>query len=93
MPWIYTLQLTEFRVAGKIKHDWENNIPGNAKVEDGYGGVSVHGARCVIVSQRNNPEYEEMESFDYVQSITEHKEIPETAEQADLGLGFSVDRR
>lgn len=76
MPWVYTLQLTQYQDAGTIQNDWENNIPGNPSVQNDYGGVTVSGTRCVIVSTRNNPDFAEMENLSYVRRITEDKEIP-----------------
>ena len=94
MPWVYNLNLTEYRNAKEIKDDWENNIPGNANVVNDYGGVSVFGEKCVIVSERNNPEYEEMEELDYVRDINERKEI-QNREDSDfdlpIGLGFGFE--
>lgn len=89
MPWVYTLTLVGYRDAWEIKQDWEENIPGNANVIDEYGGVTVRSnGSCVIVSQRNSPEYEEMTDFEYVVSITEHKELPADPEPQELGLGI-----
>jgi len=99
MAWVYTLQLTRVKEPDTIHTDWENNIPGNAVVKNDHGGVCVtsriDGVRAVIVSQRNNPEYEEMETLDYVRSITESKEIPNRGDSEfdppiELGQGITL---
>lgn len=76
MPWVYTLTLVSNTDALTIQNDWENNISGNAKVNNSHGGVTVSGRRCVIVSERNNPDFAEMANLEYVSDIFESKEIP-----------------
>jgi hypothetical protein len=95
MPWVYTLTLSEYTDAVTIQTDWEENIPGNATVQNDVGGVTVSGRRAVIVSQRNNPKYKEMDNLSYVDSITEDKEIPKRSDSdfdppIDLGNGIQL---
>jgi hypothetical protein len=95
MPWVYTLRLTEFVEADTIGTDWEENIPGNGTVQNDHGGVTVVGRRAVIVSTRNNPDYAEMENLEYIESITESKEIPsrgtsDFAPPISLGHGIQL---
>lgn len=95
MPWVYTLSLTAYTDASTLQTDWEENISGNATVQNDVGGVTVSGRRAVIVSTRNNPDFAEMENLDYVASISEHKEIPPrgTADfdpPIQLGNGFEL---
>lgn len=96
MPWVYTLYLAEPVSASIVQNDWENNIPGNAKVQNDHGGVTITGSVGVIVSQRNNPDYQEMSTFSYVSSITEEKEIPSRGDsefEPPIELGHSIELR
>lgn len=97
MPWVYTLSLSEDRDAKTVQNDWENNIPGNASVVNDHGGVTVstriNGTVAVIVSQRNNPDFNEMANLRYVESISEHKEIPSRGQSAfepPIALGHGI---
>lgn len=76
MPWVYKLKLADYRDAETIQTDWNENIPGNASVLNDLGGVTVVDTRAVIVSERNNPEFEDMATLSYVQAISEQKQIP-----------------
>lgn len=76
MPWIYKLELTEYREADVVQDDWTATVPGDNPVNNANGGVQVLGSSAAIVSDRKNPEYGDMENLDYVRTITEDREIP-----------------
>lgn len=94
MPWVYKLDLVEFRDAATIQSEWEARTPGNGSVNNRLGGVTVSGRRAVIVSKRHNPEHENMADLAYVEAVSEHKEIPADPDKpVELGHGFAVDPR
>lgn len=95
MPWVYTLTLSVPVDAIRIQNDWHNNIPGTAQVLNEYGGVAIRGKDAIIVSQRNNPDYEAMGDLSYVASIGEYKEIPNSSDAEfevpiELAPGFEI---
>lgn len=92
MSWIYKLTLTEYRDAGTVQSDWQS-IAGEQIAHD-LGGVTVSGTRAVVVSTPREPNYADMGTFDYVTSVSEHKEIPgRESEDFDppISLGHGID--
>lgn len=83
MPWVYTLTLTEYKEATTVQSNWQS-IAGEQIARD-YGGVTVsgrpNGAVAIVVSTPREPNYADMETtYGYVESVTEHKEIPKRSD-------------
>jgi len=72
MPWIYALTLSEKRNAGTLRDDWEESHPEAAA---GFG-VTVGGFDAVIVTTARDPQFADFESRDFVESISEFRQIP-----------------
>lgn len=94
MPWVYKVDLKNAVRPEEVQQDWEKQTTGNAIIDNSHGGVSVLGTRCIIVSQRNNPDFKQMENILYVENITEYKEIPSRGTEAfdpPVELGFGIE--
>lgn len=97
MPWVYTLELTEFKDAGTVQTDWE--AIASEQIANDYGGVCVSHrvgkAIAVVVSAPREANYSDMSNYDYVTSVTEHKEIPKRSGSkfdppVELGHGITL---
>lgn len=70
--WIYILKLNEKVSVQQIKEDWEENHN-----PDKPRGISQAGDEAVITSTPRDSKYSDFtDEVDYVDSITEYKEIP-----------------
>lgn len=71
--WVYNLTLNEVVDAGTIESDWTANHPAPPS---GYG-VAQGGLFAVVLTTNRASNYAEFESTAYVDSVTEHTELPD----------------
>lgn len=96
MPWVYRLELSEYREAKSVQSDWESIA--SEQIAHDHGGITVaggeNGATAVVVSTPREPNYSDMEGMGYVVSVEEYKDIPANPSGAvELANGIWIDPR
>lgn len=94
MPWVYTLELSDYRDASKVQSDWQAIT--SEGIANDHGGVTVSGSKAIVVSTPREPNFGDMAtSNSYVESISESHEIPSRGSSNwspphDLGHGIQL---
>lgn len=75
MPWVYRIDLSEFRTAEELQTAWKSISTDG--ISNTVGGVCASEGIAVAVSTPREPNFQSLETdFSYVNDVTEIQEIP-----------------